>query len=112
VASRAHRQRGQASVELLGALPLIVLATVAVAQVVLTGWTVLAADRAAGAGAVAMARDADGQDAAERALPDALRGRARVVVDDSERVVRVTARPPWLLPGVRAPTLSAEAAAP
>lgn len=91
-------QRGQASVELVALLPVLVLAALVVAQILAAGRCRELARHAAAAGAMALLQDEDPAAAARRALPGWGRGRLAVAVRG--RVVRVTLRPPGLLPGV------------
>jgi hypothetical protein len=77
-----HSQRGQASVELLGALPLVLLAGLAAWQLVLAGHTLWLSAHAARAAARADAVGEDPSRAARSALPSSL-----------ERGLRVTRRP-------------------
>jgi hypothetical protein len=84
--------RGQASVELIGALPALVLAAALALQLLLVGYSLTIADGAAEAGALAGAAGADARRAAREALPGWARSRARVSADDG--LVRVELRPP------------------
>jgi hypothetical protein len=81
-------QRGQASVELAAAAPLVLLAAVALAQLVVA---VSAADRAHRIAGAAAALTAEG-----RPLPAELRREARIEVTATE--VRVDVGVPRLLP--------------
>jgi hypothetical protein len=83
---------GQASVELLAALPALALAAVLALQVLLVGYSLTIADGAAEAGALAGAAGDDAKRAAVQALPGWARGRARVSADGGR--VRVDLRPP------------------
>lgn len=99
----AWRQRGQASVELVALIPLLVLAGAVVVQVGLAVHAWGAAREAARAGARAQQVGAPARDAARRVLGDGLARASTVRVmrraDGSERVdVRV--RVPMLLPWV------------
>jgi pilus assembly protein CpaE len=90
-ASRAG-EAGQASVELLGALPALLLAALVTFQLLAIGYArVLAAD-AAEAGALAAAGGSDAAAAARAALPGWSRVGMRVRVDDG--AVRVTLSAP------------------
>ena len=62
-------QGGQASVELLGAVPVLLLLGLVVFQVFAVGYTAVLAGNAAEAGALALAAGGDGPAAARRALP-------------------------------------------
>jgi hypothetical protein len=83
---------GQASVELLAALPALALAAVLGLQLLLVGYTLTIADGAAEAGALAGAAGHDARRAAREALPGWARDRARVSADDGR--VRVEVTPP------------------
>lgn len=91
-------QRGQASVELVALLPLLVLVALVVAQLLAAGRCRELAGHAAAAGAAALLQDEDPGRAARRALPGWSRSRLDVVVRG--RVVSVALRPPGLLPGL------------
>ena len=101
-------QRGQASVELLAAVPLVLLVVLAAAQV----FAALAcrgyAAHGAQAGAVALIQDADPVRAARSALPGW--STSSVSVAPSGRKVVVRVRPPVVLPGVEG-LITAEATA-
>lgn len=85
-------QRGQALVELLAGLPLLIALGLALLQVLATGYAAVLAGSAAEAGALALAGGGDARAAAERALPDW--SRKRIAVEVGEEVVRVRLRPP------------------
>jgi hypothetical protein len=87
--------RGQASLELLGVLPVVLLVAVAGVQLLAVGYASILAGNAAEAGALALAGGADAQAAVHEALPGWSRARARVDVDDGR--VAVWLRPPSLL---------------
>lgn len=91
-------ERGQATVELVGALPLVVLVAVAAGQLLAAGAAREAAAGAAEAGAVALLQGGD----AERAAGDALPGwsKGRDTIDVAGRRVRVRVRPRVVLPGL------------
>ncbi len=94
---RRERERGQASVELIGVIPALLVAALIAAQLVLAGaalWSASLASRA-GARASVVGRDAAG--AARRALPSLLREGARVSEDGG---VSVRVAVPRLLPGL------------
>jgi hypothetical protein len=99
---------GQASVELLAALPALALAAVLAVQLLLVGYSLTIADGAAEAGAIAGATGQDARDAARDALPGWARGQSRVQADGGR--VRVEIRPPAPLPALSdALTVSSEA---
>jgi hypothetical protein len=89
---------GQATIELVAALPALLLAALLALQLLATGYALTLADGAAEAGALALAA---GQPAAG-AVRDALPGWAEDDVDVSVRGGRVTVRlsPPSPLPAV------------
>src|SRR5436190_23654870 len=99
---------GQASVELLAALPALALAAILALQLLLVGYSLTIADGAAEAGALAGAAGRDARDAARDALPGWARGRSRVSAGDGK--VRVEIRPTAPLAAVsHALTVSSEA---
>jgi hypothetical protein len=91
-------ERGQASVELVALLPLVLVVLLAVAQVLAAGLGRSLARDAARAGAVAVLQERDPRAAARAAVPGWVR--ARLVVRRAGRVVTVRLRPPGLLPGL------------
>lgn len=95
-----RRERGQAGIETLVALPLLLLALLAGAQAAVWAAATVFGSTAAGAGARALARGERAEPAARAELPGPLRRLARVTTDGSE--VRVVIRLPSLLPGVPA----------
>jgi hypothetical protein len=90
------RQGGQASIELLAAVPAIVLAGAVALQLLLTGYALTLVDGAAEAGALALAAGHPARAAAEESLPDWAANRVEVAVHGGEVTVRL--RPPSLLP--------------
>ena len=89
---------GQATVELVGILPLAVLVALAAGQLLAAGAAREFAGHAAEAGAVAIVQDLDPEAAARDALPDWSSRRVEVRVE--ERRVRVRVRPVALVPGL------------
>jgi hypothetical protein len=85
-------QRGQATVEALGALPIVLGVAFAAAQLLATGVASVLADHAAEAGAVALLEGGDAAVAARASLPGWAEDRVTVAVRG--RVVRVRLRPP------------------
>lgn len=85
-------QRGQATVELIGAVPMLVLAGLAIFQLMLAGYTAALADGAVEAGAIAAAGGEDIETAVRAALPGW--ERSRVEVSSAGGQVNVTLRPP------------------
>ena len=100
--------RGQASVELVGVLPLVVLLALLLGQLLAAGAARELAGNAAEAGAAALLQRRDPAAAARDALPGWSRRRTSIAVEG--RVVRVALRPPGLLPGLGG-VLEAHAAA-
>jgi hypothetical protein len=95
-------ESGQAAVELLAAVPLVLVIALAVAQVFAVGYAGVLAGNAAEAGALALAGGGDARAAARAALPDWARDRAQPVVDGGQVVVKggevtVRLRPPTLI---------------
>ncbi len=91
-------ERGQAAVELLGALPVVIALALAVAQMLAAGYAAVLAGNAAEAGALALAGGADAEASVRNALPGWGRARASVGVDGG--LVTVRLRPPALLDAV------------
>jgi hypothetical protein len=87
-------ERGQASLELLATLPLVLLIALAVTQVMAVGYASVLAGNAAEAGALALAGGTDPHAAARAALPGWSRARGRVAVTGGKVTVRL--RPPTL----------------
>lgn len=85
-------ERGQASVELLGAVPALLVLGLAVLQLLAVGYSGVLAGTAAEAGALALVGGADPKAGARDSLPGWSRSRAQVAV--SEGTVRVRLRPP------------------
>jgi Flp pilus assembly protein TadG len=84
-------ERGQAAVEVVALLPLLVVAALAVMALLAAGQARELAGHAAAAGAIAILQDADPEDAARAAAPSWSRERMEVRV--SGRRVRVRLRP-------------------
>lgn len=89
------RQSGQATVETIALLPLLLLVALVAAQVLAVGYSSVLAGNAAEAAALAVAGGGDARAAAHQALPGWSRAHARVSVRGGE--VRVNLRPPVLL---------------
>jgi len=92
------RQRGQASIEAIGAIPLVMLAGAIALQLLLAGYALTLADGAAEAGALALSAGRPARAAIEDSLPAWAARRADVAVHGGEVTVRL--RPPSLLPFV------------
>jgi hypothetical protein len=88
--------RGQASVELLGILPLALLVALAIAQLLAAGSARELAGNAAEAGAAALLQGADPLEAARTALPGWSRDRATVRVTGHR--VEIHLRPRAVIP--------------
>jgi hypothetical protein len=84
-------ERGQATVEVVALLPLVVVAAIAVTALLAAGQARELAGHAAAAGAVAILQGADPEDAARAAAPSWPRERMEVRV--TGRRVRVRLRP-------------------
>lgn len=109
---RAGGAAGQAAVELVALLPLVVAVALAVLQALAAGLAWELAGHAAHDGAVAIAEGRDGAAAARAALPGWTSSRVAVTVHGS--LVRVRVTPRSLLPGLAARlavTASADAGA-
>jgi hypothetical protein len=85
-------ERGQASLELLGSLPAVLVLGLACFQLLAVGYTLVLAGNAAEAGALAVAAGGDGAQAARGSLPGWSRAGGKVEVDGGR--VRVRLRPP------------------
>jgi Flp pilus assembly protein TadG len=111
VSPRARRpgERGQASVELVAAVPVMLLLGLVSLQLLAVGYAAVLAGGAAEAGALALAAGGEPQEGARAALPGWSRSRARVSADTDSVEVRL--RPPSPLPAVsRRFEVTAEAA--
>jgi len=91
---------GQAAVELVALLPLVVTVALAVLQALAAGVAAELAGHAAQSAAVAIAEGRDGAAAARRALPGWTRAHVRVEVQGTR--VRVQVTPRSLVPGIGA----------
>jgi hypothetical protein len=85
-------ERGQASVELIAALPALLLAAAVALQLLLAGYALTIADGAAEAGALALASGRSAGAAARSGLPGWARDDVEVSVRDGRVTVRL--RPP------------------
>ncbi len=83
---------GQASVELLGALPVLVVLGLFLFQALAVGYAAVLAGNAAEAGALSLAGGGEAEDAAREALPGWSRAGMEVAVDGG--LVEVSLRPP------------------
>jgi hypothetical protein len=85
-------ERGQATVELVAALPSLLLAALVALQLLAVGYALTLADGAAEAGALALASGGSAADAAREALPGWAKEDVSVEVHGGEVSVRL--RPP------------------
>jgi hypothetical protein len=88
-------ERGQATLELLGLLPILLAVALAAAQLLAVGYSSVLAGNAAEAGALALAGGGDPGAGARQALPGWSRAHARVSVSGGK--VQVRLRPPALV---------------
>ena len=93
--------RGQASVEVLGLLPLVGLIALVALTVIAAHTAGELAGVAAVAGALAVLQmGTDPREAAERALPDKMRTRATITIEGNRVSVRVRPRVLFAIPGL------------
>jgi hypothetical protein len=85
-------ERGQATVELVAALPALLLAALVALQLLVVGYAMTLADGAAEAGALALASGGSAAEAARGALPGWAEDDVSVEVEGGEVSVRL--RPP------------------
>jgi hypothetical protein len=85
-------ERGQATVELVAALPALLLAALVALQLLAAGYALTLADGAAEAGALALASGGSAAEAAREALPGWAEDDVTVSVEGGEVSVRL--RPP------------------
>jgi pilus assembly protein CpaE len=98
VRAGARDERGQATVELIGMLPFLVLAALVVWQLLLVGYSITSAENAARAASRVAARGGDGEKAAKRVIGSPLREGIKVKMDGTKAMVSV--RVPLLVPGI------------
>jgi hypothetical protein len=94
---KIREQRGAVSIELIGAIPVVLLGLLVAAQFVAAGHAFWSAGISARAGARAVLTGKQPRGAAERSLPSGLREGLRISADDG---VRVGVRIPSILPGM------------
>lgn len=94
----ARGQRGQAQIELVAGVPLLLLAALIALQLLAVGYSQTLADGAAEAGAIAVADGRDEGNAARAGLPGW--ASSSVDVDSRSGQVTVELQPPALLPGL------------
>lgn len=92
------REEGQSTVELVAALPALLLAGLLALQLLVTGYALTLADGAAEAGALALATGQPARVAAHDALPDWAENEVAVAVRAGR--VTVSLRPPSPLPAI------------
>lgn len=95
---RDPRQEGQSTVELIAALPALLLAGLLALQLLATGYALTLADGAAEAGALALASGGEAKQAVREALPDWAGDDVQVSVVGGRVTVRL--RPPSALPAL------------
>ncbi len=93
-------EHGQATIELVAALPAILLAGLIALQLLVVGYAVSVADGAAEAGALALANGRPATDAVHDALPEWAEPRAEISVSGARVTVRL--RPPSPLAAIAA----------
>jgi hypothetical protein len=98
MARRPSAEAGQSTVELVAALPALLLAGLLALQLLVTGYTLTLADGAAEAGALALAAGQPAVAAARDALPGWAEDDVDVSVQGGRVVVRL--RPPSPLPAL------------
>src|SRR4051794_38859842 len=103
---RFRRAGGQASVELVAALPVLLVVTLVVAQLAVAGYALWSAGAAARAGARADYVGGNARATARHSLPAALRHGAHVAASHG---VEVRVRAPALVPGVPSVPVTARA---
>jgi hypothetical protein len=91
-------EAGQSTIELVAALPALLLAGLIALQLLATGYALTLADGAAEAGALALASGGRAKEAARDALPDWAEDEVDVSVEGGRVTVRL--RPPSPLPAV------------
>lgn len=95
---RDFRQRGQAQLELIAGIPLLLLAALIALQLLAVGYAQSLADGAAEAGAIAAADGRDALAVARAGMPGWAQSRIDVHSDDG--TVEVALESPALLPGL------------
>jgi hypothetical protein len=106
----AMAERGQATVELVAALPALLLAGLVALQLLAAGYALTLADGAAEAGALALASGGSPAEAAKGALPGWAEDEVSVSVEGDEVSVRL--RPPSPIPALsKRLTISSSASA-
>lgn len=93
-------ERGQATVELVAALPVLLLAALVALQLLVAGYAMTLADGAAEAGALALASGGSATEASRAALPGWAEDDVSVAVEGGKVSVRL--RPPSLIEAISA----------
>jgi hypothetical protein len=108
---RRHDERGQATIELLAATPILVIAALLVWQMCLVGIVLTSAQNSARTGARVLSRS-NSAPAAERAAHRALRGSFRdgSQITAAGQTVRVKVKVPLIVPGLDLPLTLVESA--
>jgi hypothetical protein len=91
-ASPRHGEKGQATVELVAAVPALIVAALISLQLLAAGYALTLADGAAEAGALALAEGGSAAEAARDALPGWADDNVSVAVEGDEVIVHL--RPP------------------
>ncbi len=91
-------EQGQASIELIAGIPVLLMAGAIAFQLLLAGYALSLADGASEAGAVAAAAGSDPRHASREALPDWARARSQVEVSGGR--VQVSIATPAAVPAV------------
>ena len=92
---RMSSARGQATVEAIALVPVLLIVGVGLMQLLAVGYASVLAGGAAEAGALALARGTDPRASALRALPGWSEANARIALEDGR--VQVRLRPPSVL---------------
>lgn len=95
---RTSCEGGQASLELLAGIPLLLLTGLVCLQLLAVGYSSTLVDGATEAGAIAQAAGAEAEQAAREALPEWARRRSQIEVEDGRVTVRL--EPPAAIPGL------------
>jgi hypothetical protein len=105
-------ERGQATVELVAALPALLLAGLVALQLLATGYALTLADGAAEAGALALASGTPAAHAVRDALPAWAEDEVEVTVEGGRVTVRLQPPAPWRSLGERLAMTSSAAVRP
>jgi hypothetical protein len=105
-------ERGQATVELIAALPALLLAALVSLQLLAAGYALTLADGAAEAGALALASGGSAPDAARESLPGWAEDDVSVSVEGGEVSVRLRSPSPFAAVARRLTVTSSAAARP